>query len=185
MIEASSANDEVWVMSGTYKPNSYPAGSGGISPRDFAFIMKDKVKVYGGFIGTETALSQRTRSIMLTNPSVLSGDVGVVRDNSDNAYHIVISVEDDNTTVLDGFTITKGNANNDDAFKAILVENRPINPYAGGGLYNYYSSMYIKNCIFIENKSSDNGGGIYNWKGSSPYITNCNFSKTRRKWVVE
>ena len=67
MIEASSANDEVWVMSGTYKPNSYPAGSGGISPRDFAFIMKDKVKVYGGFIGTETALSQRTRSIMLTN----------------------------------------------------------------------------------------------------------------------
>ena len=124
MIDASSANDEVWVMSGTYKPNSYPAESGGTSPRDFTFIMKDKVKVYGGFVGTETALTQRTRSIMVTNPSILSGDVGVVGDNSDNAYHVVISVEDDNTTVLDGFTITKGNANNDDAFKAILVATK-------------------------------------------------------------
>lgn len=181
MIEASSANDEVWVMSGTYKPISYPVASGGISPRDYAFVMRDKIKVYGGFVGTETSLSQRTRSIMVANPSILSGDVGVVGDNSDNAYHVVISVEDDNTTILDGFTITKGNANNDDLFKAILVEFRPINPNSGGGLYNYISSMDVRNCNFIDNKSSYNGGGMYNLR-SFTTISNCIFSGNEAKY---
>jgi hypothetical protein len=175
MIDVSSANDEVWVMAGTYKPNSYPAGSGGTSPRDYAFIMRDKVKVYGGFVGTETSISQRTRTIMLSNPSILSGDLGVIGDNSDNAYHIVISVEDDNTSLLDGFTITKGNANNDDQFKAILVEFRPIQPNSGGGLYNFYSSIEIRNCNFIDNKTTNAGGGVVNI-GSSLKISNCVFS---------
>jgi Secretion system C-terminal sorting domain len=174
MIDASSPNDEVWVMAGTYKPNSYPAGSGGTTPRDYAFIMRDKVKVYGGFVGTETALSQRTRAVMMANQSILSGDLGVIGDNSDNAYHVVISVEDDNTSLLDGFTITKGNANNDDQFKAILVEFRPIQPNSGGGLYNFYSSIEIRNCNFIDNKTTNAGGGIVNI-GSSLKISNCIF----------
>lgn len=175
MIEASSDNDEVWVMAGTYKPNSYPTGSGGNGPRDYTFVLKNKVKVYGGFVGTETSLNQRSRSVMVANPSVLSGDLGEIGDNSDNAYHVVISVEDDNTSVLDGFTITKGNANNDDLFKAILIEFRPINPNSGGGRYNSFTSIEIKNCNFIDNKSSFSGGGMYNLK-SFTTVTNCVFS---------
>lgn len=174
MIDASSPNDEVWVMSGTYKPNSYPIGSGGTSPRDYTFIMRDKVKVYGGFVGTETSISQRTRATMVANPSILSGDLGIIGDNSDNAYHVVISVEDDNSTLLDGFFITNGNANNDDQFKAILVEFRPINPNSGGGIYNFYTSIEIRNCIFIDNKSTNDGGGVVN-VGCSLKILNCIF----------
>lgn len=80
MIDASAANDEVWVAAGTYKPAAYPTGSsGGTSSRDYAFLLKDGVKVYGGFAGTETLLAQRNYT---TNPTTLSGDIGTIGNNT-------------------------------------------------------------------------------------------------------
>ena len=77
MIDASAAGDSVWVKSGTYKPQAYPTGStGGSSPREYAFAMKNGVMVFGGFAGTETSFNQRTRLQMLQNPSALDGNIG-------------------------------------------------------------------------------------------------------------
>jgi Thrombospondin type 3 repeat len=59
-------------------------------------------------------------------------------------------------TVLDGFTITGGNAT------------------SGGGMYNSGSSPTVVNCIFSGN-TADNGGGMYN-TSSNPLIRNCVFS---------
>jgi len=71
-----------------------------------------------------------------------------------------------NLAVLDGFTITGGNAN------ALGSLN------CGGGMYNYSSSPTVTNCTFSGNTAGSvygRGGGMYN-TGSSPTVTNCTFS---------
>ncbi|OON92301.1 MAG: hypothetical protein ATN34_00765 [Epulopiscium sp. Nele67-Bin002] len=67
--------------------------------------MKDDVSVYGGFDGNETSLSERNWEENLT---VLSGDIGVRGDNSDNSIKVVIAANN----IIDGFTITAGQGSN-------------------------------------------------------------------------
>ena len=49
MIDASSTGDEVWVAAGTYLPTTAPSGCTACGPRDVTFLLKDGVKLYGGF----------------------------------------------------------------------------------------------------------------------------------------
>ena len=87
--------DSIWVAEGTYLPGS---ASGFI-------IASSDVRVYGGFDATEDSISQRS---ILFNETILSGDIGVVDDSTDNAFH-VISLTDQNAGVLiDGFTDRRG-----------------------------------------------------------------------------
>ncbi len=101
----ASDGDELWVASGTYTP--VRAGSPG--QRTDSFQIKAGVSLYGGFNGTE---GNRTECNWALNKTVLSGDIGVLGNNTDNCYHIVSgSGVGGSATVLDGFTITGGNAN--------------------------------------------------------------------------
>ncbi len=83
--------------------------------------------------------------------------------DANGAYHAVqcVSGEDANT-VLEGFTITGGNADG----------NWPHN--YGGGMYNQLSSPMVTNCIFTGNSANIHGGGMYNVE-SSPTVINCAF----------
>jgi hypothetical protein len=83
--------------------------------------------------------------------------------------HVVqcVSYEDANT-ILEGFTITGGNANG----------SWPDN--CGGGMYNERSNPTIINCIFTANSADANGGGMYNHvyndqKYGNPTVVNCTF----------
>ncbi len=174
MIDAAAANDEVWVMAGTYKPSANPTSCVGCSStRDYGFLLKNQVKIYGSFVGTETLLSQRTATVISTNPTILSGDIGTIGVTTDNVYHVILSLNDDNTTVFDGFTITKGNA---DGSGSTTIETFDVARYQGGGMYNGYSSSSIfNNCNFISNNSSFEGGGMLIQNNLSAF-TNCNFS---------
>jgi Right handed beta helix region/Chlamydia polymorphic membrane protein (Chlamydia_PMP) repeat len=60
-------------------------------------------------------------------------------------------------TLLDGFTITGGNASQ------------------GGGMLNDFAgSPTVRNCAFVRNSAQD-GGGMYNNAGSGPNVASCDF----------
>jgi len=142
---------QVWVKAGTYLPT---VGTG----REASIKLRDRVALYGGFGGTETELSARK---ITENKTILSGDLGVVGDASDNAFHVVLSAEG---ARLDGVTITAGNANS---------YGTPLSS-AGGGIYSAGTSPTVANCTFIGNRAIQ-GAGMYLTLGS-PNLTNCRFT---------
>lgn len=135
---------EIWVAQGLYKP------TGGLDPEE-SFLLQSGVALYGSFAGSETSPSQRNIAL---NPTLLSGDIGAVGLDTDNSYHVVQAHDVSADTILDGFTILNGNA--DDA----APHDR------GGGLYVTDSSPIIRNCTLRQNKATAYGGGIY--AASSP-----------------
>lgn len=112
---ASAACSEIWVAEGVYTPTTG-------TDRAATFALRSGVAVYGGFGGDESQRDQRDPAV---HRSVLSGDIGsddivdaqgvtasaadIVGDNS---YHVVfIDGSATANTVLDGFTLSGGLAN--------------------------------------------------------------------------
>ncbi len=175
MYGCSGSLTEIWVANGVYKPTS----TTGPASRTISFSMRPNVAIYGGFVGTETTLSQRpTVNLTTLTSTTLSGDIGTVGNNTDNSYHVISNPTGlttgtpDRTSILDGFVITGGNANG------------PFPDSFGGGMYNNgrgsgnVCSPTIRNCLFQANTASS-GGAMYNdgyFLGtSSPSLTNCLF----------
>jgi PKD domain-containing protein/parallel beta helix pectate lyase-like protein/polymorphic membrane protein len=75
--------------------------------------------------------------------------------NGEDSRRCVIGADD---AGLDGFILTNGYADEE-----------------GGGMYNYFSSPMISNCIFTGNKAMSHGSGMYN-AFSSPIVRNCMFT---------
>jgi len=148
-ILAFSYVDEIWVSTGVYFPNP--------SDRAVSFsINKNGAKIYGGFNGTETQLSDRN---WITNPTILSGDLSGNDDTTisftntlrnDNSYHIVTA--NANNIILDGFTLSDAHANGTaaaDKAGAAILKTATV------------SNLTIKNCIFKNNVSHNGGAGIF------------------------
>ena len=158
-LNEAVAGDQVWVAAGTYAP-TYDYGLG-IGAQGMHFEMINGVSIYGGFAGTETLLSQRNWT---TNITTLTGQ--------GNCYHVFYhdtsynGLSLNSTAVLDGFTITGGNAN--------ASADTLSHPETGGGMCNYSCSPNIANCTFSGN-SAGYGGGMYNTSCSTT-VANCTFS---------
>ncbi len=161
-LNSAGAGSEIWVAEGVYTPTD-PAG------RDATFQLVNGVKIYGGFAGTEASRDQRDWNAHVT---ILSGDIGTIGDNSDNAYHVVTGSGADNTAILDGFTITAGNASEDIS---------PCGPSCGGGILNNAGNPTLSNLIITENLAYYQGGGIWNNNGS-PILTNVTFTHNTATW---
>lgn len=158
---SSGVVTEITVAQGTYTPDAnsvYPNGTG---DRTATFQLINGVAIRGGYAGFgEPDPNERDPNIYET---ILSGDIGIPDDNSDNCYHVFYhptSINLNSTAVLDGFSITGGNAE---------VSN-------GGGMYNDgTNSPTVNNCVFSGNLASK-GGGMYNYYDSAPTVTDCTFS---------
>jgi predicted outer membrane repeat protein len=151
-INASASGDQVWIKAGLYVPTT----TTGPASRTISFAMKNGVTIYGNFTGTETALTQRTLTYPLS--TTLSGDIGTPGSTADNSYHVISNPQGLTTTaVLDGVLITAGNANGS------------FPDYNGGGVYNNgfrgVCSPTVRNCVFVGNSASSNGGAVYNENG--------------------
>ena len=156
-IIAAADGDTIKVAGGTYKPTP-------TTDKTISFQLRNTVMIYGGYAGSG-AEDPETRNTMLY-PTVLSGDIGIAGAQGDNSYHVVGSDTVGAATVLNGFTITLGNA----TFQTVIIQS-----YYGGGMRNISSSPTLINCIFTGNTAYSSGGGIYN-DDSSPTLINCIFS---------
>lgn len=163
VIQESGMGDEIWVAAGTYYPTT-------TTNRNISFVLREGVKMYGSFAGTESSLAERTSEVMAKNQSVLSGDIGTKNTHSDNSYHVVVSENLSSASVLDGFSIIFGYA------KDAVIVDFFASKYKGGGIYSTNSSTMYHNLIIALNLASREGGGIY-LSSSNSTITNCVFSQ--------
>jgi hypothetical protein len=161
---------EIWVAQGTYYPDEGIKTTN--NNRAASFAMREGLAIYGGFRGDETQLNQRN---LVSNQyeTILSGDIDQndgpdFTNNNGNSYHVVHNKENNltNTAILDGFTISGGNANLDDA----------LNSQYGGGILNAKSSPSIINCKFFNNSALGLGGAILNVEAPTVNIVNCVFA---------
>ncbi len=190
----SAANNlgggNIWIKSGTYKPTTG-------ADREISFTPGQNVHIFGGFNGTETDITERDPE---TNVCILSGDIGVAGDISDNSYHVIITAKN---SEINGFTITGGNANGDRLLrmgggiylandKATIANCKFDNNYAdeGGAMYVFNINgatsgttdiVTIENCEF-NNNSAKNGGALVLRVGASSDISNCTFTSNSAEW---
>jgi hypothetical protein len=177
-LGVASCGNEIWVAEGTYKPANWwdPNEPAPDFMRMISFGLKDGIRVYGGFDGTETLRRQRDWK---NHQTILSGDIGVTGDVNcwecyfDNSYNVVKGADN---AVIDGVIIMKGCAFFD------IFPPSPCGQF-GGGMSNINCSPIIKNCVFIENGSMM-GGGIYN-EDCAPTITECIFIDNYAQWDAD
>ncbi|WP_123921969.1 MBG domain-containing protein [Flavobacterium sp. LM4] len=102
-ISLSSGNTQVWIAKGTYTPKVAPAPNDNPKDRNNTFGLKKDVKLYGGFIGSETSISERN---ITTNETILSGNLG----GGNYAHHVVFihALEENENYYVNGVTISDG-----------------------------------------------------------------------------
>jgi hypothetical protein len=135
---AASAGDQIWVAEGTYTTNSTNQAD--------SFTPPGGVSVYGGFLGGETALSQRD---VVGNVTVLSGEINTAAA-TDNSWHVVdVSGKDD--VRIDGFTITRGYADS-----ATAPDNNGAGILARGS-----RNLILANLVIDQNTATNKGAGLF------------------------
>gem|GEM_PF-4793717 len=125
---SAPASSEVWVARGVYSPGA---------AADSTFPVKNGVQVFGGFVGTETLITQRD---LAAHSSVLDG-----RLVSNHVVTIGVG-----GGVLDGFTIRNGSGEN---------YNQSTSA-AGTAVYASGHNVTLRNCFISDNRSG-------RWAGSN------------------
>ena len=140
-IAGTGTDQEFWVATGTYTPAAT------LSP-------KSGSRFYGGFQGSETALSQRNPA---TYPTTLDGQLSL--------KHVVFITRSALNVRLDGFRIVRGRANN------------PSNGWDGygAGVFVDVSPAVIANCLFSNNVASLYGGGLFLYSVQGAQVQTCVF----------
>jgi hypothetical protein len=156
--------DRIAVAQGTYRPSARTVAD---DPRSATFHLLSGVSIKGGFAGITSSTPDdwnvdRYRTVLTGD---LAGDDGPeFSHNEENAYHVVMGSGTDATAVLEGFTVTGGNAS------PVSWANTPA--LSGGGLYNDHGGPTIVACIFQGNAMRSYGGAIFN-QGGSPAMRRC------------
>lgn len=146
---------QIWVATGTYTPTKCTTCTD--ADRRYSFEIPDGIAIYGGFSGNETALNQRNWK---TNPTILSGNIDGDTTIKNNSFNVIYTRNVTKETLVDGFSITDGNAND-----TLVAGERTT---SGGGWYNdgrstgYFANPSVKNCIFRNNQCRAFGAAMMN-----------------------
>ncbi|NWF80861.1 MAG: right-handed parallel beta-helix repeat-containing protein [Chloroflexi bacterium] len=173
---AAASEGQIWVQAGLYRPAA--AGD-----REASFALKNNVALFGGFVGTETALGQRNPAANLT---VLSGDIdtndttdanGVVNSpfavQGENSLRVVTAGGVGASAVLDGFVITAGASTGlRNTGAGPTLRNLVVAGNAGIGVRNESGSSPAVSASTIRN----NAGGVANNGGSNASFTDVTIS---------
>ncbi len=190
-LRTQDAPLKIYVARGTYNP-LYKVADADLdnnptTDRDKAFVMVKNVQLYGGFDPDNGMTDLAHRSQVNANATILSGDLSgndaadidlqsLLTHSSrlDNAYHVVLSLNDVGSACLDGFTITGGNGDKDGF--AVRINGLQVYRGFGGGISIWSSSPTIRNIIVRENSVRQSGAGIYT-SASEPVITHATLSR--------
>jgi hypothetical protein len=174
-LNASVYGDQIWIAQGTYTPDG-PGGS-----RFESFRLPQNIAVFGGFAGDEVSLLDRAPENFVT---ILSGDLNSNDTGwptsgpppaswSDNAYHVVMVIGDA-LTILDGVTVTQGNADSPPNNDTLL--NNPLGQ--GGGIYApVFGQLTLSNCRVEMNFATTLGAGIFTNHGI--HVIDCHLTRNR------
>lgn len=188
---ANTASDgSIWVAAGIYNPPSPELNV------DTAFVINQNLSLYGGFAGNESSLDERDPS---ANKTILSADQmgddffnDFTNNREDNNRHVIFVTDNVTEFVLDGFTVSNGNAEGEDGtgntrrasgiltYGKVLVNNCKFTAnyaYYGAALYcrgDASAESVITNCDFSRNRSGWGGAGVYLLNPSAT-IDRCSF----------
>lgn len=170
LLDVSPTSNEIRVAQGVYKPDV----AGLSDPKLATFLIPSGAKIYGGFNGTETTFAQRDPKINITilNGDLNGNDSATIQNTdgsrSDNTFHVISLVGNVTGVVVDGLTISGGNAN--------VVDNANFDLEAfGGAIFSRPASTIaaqFNNCIIEKNTGSQAGVyGQYAGPYANPLIT--------------
>lgn len=159
----NSSIKNIYIAKGTY----YTTGSQNGTDRNGTFLIPQRggIEIYGGYPNGGGVRNVKA------NPTILSGDIGTPNNTSDNSYHVMVmtgTLPGAEPVVIDGLTITGGNANGPQfTYNGVLT-----NQNEGGGLLlreniNIGDKIIVRNCIITKNTSSGAAGGLYMWSSSA------------------
>jgi len=191
MAAGSSGIATVHVAAGTYTPDR------GTGDRTATFQLINGVSIRGGYAGL--GAPDPNAHDVDAYQTILSGDldsndVGDLNDPSrgENSYHVVTGSGTKTTAVLDGFTITGGNAtgssDNSEGGGIYIIEDRSrptltnctVNgnwaKYGGGLFIAECSTPRLVGCNISANAAKTWGGGICIRASSSPALSECTIS---------
>jgi len=171
-LAAASTSAEIRVAQGTYKPDRGATVTAG--DRTATFQLVSGVAIRGGYAGS-SGPDPNARNINAYK-TILSGDLNSDDEpnfvnNGENSYHVVTGSGTDATALLDGFTITAGNAD------GYFLDGHLY----GGGMRNINGSPAVINCTFVGSRAAY-GGAMYNEQASNPILLNCMFSSNSAQY---
>jgi len=145
--------DTIKVAAGVYKP--------AVASRDSSFVPSRPIVLLGGYPNAGNPLeSQRDVD---TNPTIISGDIGVQGDSTDNTY-VLMKLTD--PSIVDGFIFSgANNINSSTSNGAALLTNGKVRNCrfhnntgpTGSGVYG---NADISNSVFYNNNTGS--GTVYN-----------------------
>jgi hypothetical protein len=172
-IQSAHPGDSIWVAQGVYFPTTD-------TNRDSAFMIKDSVCMFGGFNGGETLLLQRNLGQYKT---ILSGDIGMLGDSLDNSFNVMRCTRATYATIIDGFTISDGNANNPTPTGIKPNGRRGAGVYLRAASPSQTATPTFRNCYFYNNSALGEGAGLFfrahPSDSSNLYIESCLFQNNR------
>ncbi len=191
-LEIAKNGDEIRVAQGIYRPDQRTAGTSrgrlGIkveasADRKATFRLISGVTLKGGYAG----LGEHSPDVRDVDAygTILSGDLAgddkAVADcrelsyeptRAENSYQIVTADGVNSTAILDGFTISAGNAS--------VPDWRDVRS-SGGGMYAEDGKATVMHCTFKGNRAAVNGGAIAVF-GGRPSLLNCVFTSNSADW---
>jgi len=158
---------ETWVAKGVYYPDVRAAGDSNNSAA--SFVVPNKLRLLGGFIGNETLSTQRNGWAYRT---ILSGDIAQDDANTDgnnlaesvadfrgvNSLHVVSTGVVTSSTLVEGFFVTAGNA------AGVGIDAN------GGGWLNLGGAPQLSRLFFIGNRAVGVGGGLQSNSGDARLV---------------
>lgn len=144
--------------------------------------LREGVRLYGGFAGTETSRNQRNPVANVTIIDAQDAGRCVYADGSEWTVKT--------GSLVDGFTIKRGKVTNGDGAGLYALSCSPVvsncsfagnNAGYGAGVL-IYGPATITDCTFSSNNAAVAGGALVNAASTSPVITGCSFAgNTSRK----